>query len=91
MDFHRMDGADYPLAKSIFAAANLMGSTREQPIRIRLIIDTAAGSGRLYRPGESGLYSVIDFGSPVDEGMYIGFRTNSLSVVFDNVSISIID
>jgi len=91
MTYHNMEGSDFPLDKAIFAAGDLAETTRENPLRVRLLIDTDSGNGRLYRPGGNGSYFTVDFGSSLGEGMYIGLRTNSLSVVFDNVTVSIID
>ena len=60
------------------------------PIKIR--INTRTGAGRFYDPfAPDRYYYRFNLGAPVKSGDYFTFRTNSLSVSFDDLKITKID
>ncbi|MBN2323407.1 MAG: hypothetical protein JXQ30_06710 [Spirochaetes bacterium] len=64
----------------------------EYKIPIKMRINTRTGAGRFYDPfAPDRYYYRFSLGGPVTPGDYFTFRTNSLSVSFDNLKITKID
>jgi hypothetical protein len=92
MDYHRMEGDEYRIPPAILSVAAMEQRAHSgEPIRVRFLVDTVAGTGMLYHPDRNGVYYDLDFGTSLGGGSYIALRTNSLSVAFDNVTVTRLD
>ena len=88
MDFLNMDGDELPIPLGILSGRSIRTHMNEQSsLHLKIVIDTATGKGRLYHPIQRQFYYDIDLGASLDPGMYIALRTNSVSLVFDNVTV----
>ena len=92
MGFFRMTGNEYPMFESFLSTEDLETTAATgEPLRIRFLLDTANGEGRLYNPDSPESYFPLDLNSRLSDGMYIALRTNSLSIAFDNVTVTSLD
>ena len=58
-------------------------------IPVKIMIDTSTGKGKFYDPlAPDDYYYDFDLGGPIKPGDYFAFRTNSVSLSLDNVSIT---
>jgi hypothetical protein len=61
-------------------------------IPVKVMIDTKTGMGRFYDPkAPNKYYYSFSLGGPIDTGGYFALRTNSVSLSFDNVTITRLD
>jgi len=92
MDFHRMIGSEFPVPTHfLIGTSSPAEALINRRLRIRLVMDTQTGRGRLYSPARPHSYYEIDLGQNLGSGKYISLRTNSLALTFDNVSVRIVD
>ena len=92
MDYHGMAGDEYRLPPAVLSVDRLEQMARRgESIRVKFLLDTEVGTGRLYHPGKDSVYYDLDLGGNLGEGMYVALRTNSVSVAFDNVTVTRLD
>ena len=92
MEYYFMRGDEYPIPTNIFSVTALPDASKvPDALHVKLMIDTKTGNGRLYNPNRPDSYYDISLGSALGTGMYIGLRTNSVALAFDNVSVRIVE
>ncbi len=57
-------------------------------IPVKIVVDTNAGEIRVYDPMDMNFFYRFKADIPIKSGKYIGLRTNSLAVAFDNLQVT---
>ncbi|MBN1698674.1 MAG: hypothetical protein JW881_14255 [Spirochaetales bacterium] len=93
MDFlHNKKGDEYPLDPDILSPEDFTATGRDNDhLRFRIRIDCTNGKGRFYHPRKPEYYYPFDLDTVIQPGMYISFRTNSLSIGIDEVIVRAIE
>ena len=78
---HEEKGDKYPLDPAVLSPADFMVTKETRvPVKFRVQIDTVTGKGKFYHPREEGVFFAFDLETAIEPGMYIGLRTNSVSI-----------
>jgi len=82
MDFlHDTPGDAYPLDPQVLSPKDFIATAKTgELIKLRFQIDTKTGQGKFYHPGDETVYFPFDLQTEIEPGMYIGLRTNSISI-----------
>ncbi|MDY7030258.1 MAG: hypothetical protein SVR04_18385 [Spirochaetota bacterium] len=81
-----IDGYDIPLNPSVLTAANM-----DLVIPVKIQIDGDTGLVKVWDPTREGMYVRFYLNKAPGEGSFISLRTNSLSVSFDNLTVTQLD
>jgi hypothetical protein len=89
---HGWKGDAFPLDPGILSPTRFeQTASSGTPITFRVRIDTRNGTGRFYNPIEPGTYFPFDLETALHDGMYIAFRTNSISIAILSVAVRKLD
>lgn len=89
MDFWLMSrGDEFPVPVEVINPAALTEQiVKSVKLRIKIEMDLDTGSGKFYNPLNDEYYFPFELGTPIQDGMYISLRTNSMAVAIDSFKV----